>query len=146
MRPYYSHNLDKSKRLPAPFPQKPPGYLRSPPPISTPPLPRGCRHIGERLSRRGPHGLSTGASRSRRRGGAPLELSYIARPKKGRGHRSALKQWCFGGRGSEFSELEPPNSSGCGSKPMGSQFEVGAPPILEPILVRIRMFTGGTGF
>ena len=35
---------------------------------------------------------------------------------------------------------------GCGSKPMGSHFGVGAPPILEPILVGIGMFTGGTGF
>ena len=32
---------------------------------------------------------------------------------------------------------------GCGSKPMGSHFGVGAPPILEPILVGIGMFTGG---
>ena len=36
--------------------------------------------------------------------------------------------------------------NGCGSKPMGSHFWVGAPPILEPILVGIGMFTGGTGF
>ena len=38
-----------------------------------------------------------------------------------------------------------PQESGCGSKPMGSHFGVGAPPILEPILVGIEMFTGGTG-
>ena len=31
---------------------------------------------------------------------------------------------------------------GSGSKPMGSHFGVGAPPILEPILVGIGMFTG----
>ena len=35
---------------------------------------------------------------------------------------------------------------GCGSKPKGSHFGVGAPPILELILVGIGMFTGGTGF
>ena len=36
-------------------------------------------------------------------------------------------------------------TSGCGSKPiMGSHFGVGAPPILEPILAGIGMFTGGT--
>ena len=37
---------------------------------------------------------------------------------------------------------------GCGSKPFGIPFlgVVGAPPILEPILVGIGMFTGGTGF
>ena len=33
---------------------------------------------------------------------------------------------------------------GHGSKPMGSHFGLGAPPILEPILVGIGMFTGGT--
>ena len=33
---------------------------------------------------------------------------------------------------------------GCGSKPMGSHFGVGAPPILEPIVVGIGMFTGAT--
>ena len=32
---------------------------------------------------------------------------------------------------------------GCGSKPMGSHFGVGAPPILEPTLVGIGMFTHG---
>ena len=32
------------------------------------------------------------------------------------------------------------------SKPMGSHFGVGAPPILEPILVGIGMFAGGTEF
>ena len=32
---------------------------------------------------------------------------------------------------------------GCGSKPMGSHFGVGAPPILEPIFLGIGMFTGG---
>ena len=32
-------------------------------------------------------------------------------------------------------------TNGCGSKPIGSHFEVGAPPILEPILVGIGMFT-----
>ena len=35
---------------------------------------------------------------------------------------------------------------GRGSKPMKSHFRVGASPILEPILVGIGMFTGGTGF
>ena len=35
---------------------------------------------------------------------------------------------------------------GCGSKPMGSHFGAGAPPILEPILMGIGMFTRGTGF
>ena len=30
-----------------------------------------------------------------------------------------------------------------GSKPLGSHFEIGAPPMLEPILVGIGMFTGG---
>ena len=29
---------------------------------------------------------------------------------------------------------------------LGSHFGVGAPPILEPIVVGIGMFTGGTGF
>ena len=33
---------------------------------------------------------------------------------------------------------------GCGSTPMGSHLGVGAPPIVEPILVGIGMFTGGT--
>ena len=37
-------------------------------------------------------------------------------------------------------------NGGCGSRPLGSHFGVAAPPILEPILVRIGMFTGGTGF
>ena len=37
-------------------------------------------------------------------------------------------------------------SCGCGSKPMGSHFGVGAPPILVPILVGIGMFTGVTIF
>ena len=32
------------------------------------------------------------------------------------------------------------------STPMGSHFEVGAPPIVEPVLVGIGMFTRGTGF
>ena len=32
------------------------------------------------------------------------------------------------------------------STPMGSHFGVDAPPILEPILVGIGMFTWGTGF
>ena len=36
-----------------------------------------------------------------------------------------------------------PEAYGCGSKPMGFHFRVGAPPILEPILVGIGMFTGG---
>ena len=35
---------------------------------------------------------------------------------------------------------------GRGSKPMGSHFGVGAPSMLEPILVGIGMFNGGTGF
>ena len=35
---------------------------------------------------------------------------------------------------------------GGGSKPMGSHFGAGAPPILEPILVGIGMFTGCAGF
>ena len=35
---------------------------------------------------------------------------------------------------------------GGGSKPMKSHCGLGAPPILEPILVGIGMFTGGTGF
>ena len=35
-------------------------------------------------------------------------------------------------------------TNGCGSKLMGSNFGVDAPPILEPILVGIGMFTGGT--
>ena len=39
-----------------------------------------------------------------------------------------------------------PYPLGCGSKPMRSHFGVGAPPILEPILVGIGMFTGVTGF
>ena len=38
--------------------------------------------------------------------------------------------------GSQLSSLR------CGSTPMGSHFGVGAPPILEPILVGIGMFTG----
>ena len=36
------------------------------------------------------------------------------------------------------------SSDGCGSKPMGSHFGVGAPPTLVGILVGIGMFTGGT--
>ena len=40
----------------------------------------------------------------------------------------------------------PAKKSGCGSKPMGSHFGVGELFILEPILVGIGMFTGGTGF
>ena len=37
---------------------------------------------------------------------------------------------------------------GCGSKPFWDPFWgfFGAPPVLEPILVGIGMFTGGTGF
>ena len=34
-------------------------------------------------------------------------------------------------------------SYGCGSKPTGSHFGVGAPPILEPVFVGIGMFTEG---
>ena len=34
---------------------------------------------------------------------------------------------------------------GCGSKPLGAHFGVGAPPILEPVLVGVGMFTGVRG-
>ena len=51
------------------------------------------------------------------------------------------------GRGTPYGPYQNSNDqNGCGSKPMGSHFGVGAPPILEPILVGIGMFTGVRAF
>ena len=58
-------------------------------------------------------------------------------------------QWLADKKGAQFRAFAAQGrlvTLGCGSKPMGSHFGAGAPPILGCILVGIGMFTEGTGF
>ena len=67
-------------------------------------------------------------------------------PRRGQAESVGLGDGNLGPLVTDWDGKSPATPFGCGSKPMGYHFGVGAPPIFEPILVGIGMFTGGTGF